>query len=518
MTINYTANTDFNSDGEFSECELDTSWATLQVKKLLDTSGSTSIEIGGQTFDVYDNLSFLNAVKAMIALNVSASIATDGCAVADSLPVSVVVPEQEFSFENPVAFWRLNDPFVDDLGGWPGSGTQQYTTSFYDSVSGNRNATIDGWWQWSWYNKDDRYEHFIETSGDLKLPVGSDLGNDEWTVTFRFKPFNSNEQGVVFNKSDKLKVEMYSNSIFIAQVQPGGFSATYPNNNTRPDGSDWVYFALVHSKNDDTSTQLSLYLDGELVGTKQLWNDIFDTGETDELKISIDGEIRDVFLCASVADISDIQKLTTRPLPLIPKFYTNFRRGSWLGDRHGIVFRGKELKTILNWDSQSASDSLIRDVGDETDSGPNGQVVRKAFDCRGKYNAKLEDIVDMSKNFTISMWIMPTSTWSDKAIQITDGSNTLSISLVGGTSKGEGNSLWCEHSSGCSLKNKWIWSRWNRSTEFPKRSLAPFNDYEKWSCHVILFKWNLGFRYRRVIHRSRSCKCEQPRIVRFSAW
>ena len=65
----------------------------------------------------------------------------------------------------------------------------------------------------------------------------------------------------------------------------------------------------------------------------------------------------------------------------------------------------------------------------------NGQVVRKAFDCRGKYNAKLEDIVDMSKNFTISMWIMPTSTWSDKAIQITDGSNTLSISLVGGTSK-----------------------------------------------------------------------------------
>ena len=56
-------------------------------------------------------------------------------------------------------------------------------------------------------------------------------------------------------------------------------------------------------------------------------------------------------------------------MPLIPKFYTNFRRGSWLGDRHGIVFRGKELKTILNWDSQSASDSLIRDVGDETDSG-----------------------------------------------------------------------------------------------------------------------------------------------------
>ena len=29
MTINYTPNTDFNSD-EFSECELDTSWATLQ--------------------------------------------------------------------------------------------------------------------------------------------------------------------------------------------------------------------------------------------------------------------------------------------------------------------------------------------------------------------------------------------------------------------------------------------------------------------------------------------------------
>ena len=65
MTINYTANTDFNSDGEFSECELDTSWATLQVKKLLDTSGSTSIEIGGQTFTVTNDSSFLSAVKAM---------------------------------------------------------------------------------------------------------------------------------------------------------------------------------------------------------------------------------------------------------------------------------------------------------------------------------------------------------------------------------------------------------------------------------------------------------------------
>ena len=65
MTINYTANTDFNSDGEFSECELDTSWATLQVKKLLETSTNSTIEIGGESFAITNNSSFLSAVRSL---------------------------------------------------------------------------------------------------------------------------------------------------------------------------------------------------------------------------------------------------------------------------------------------------------------------------------------------------------------------------------------------------------------------------------------------------------------------
>lgn len=110
MSLNYTANTDFNGDGNFSECELDASWATLQVKKLLETSGSTTIEIGGTSFNVTNNDTFLEAVKAMVALNVSASIASDGCAVVSSLPVSVVRVAGDVKYDDVVGYWRLNEP------------------------------------------------------------------------------------------------------------------------------------------------------------------------------------------------------------------------------------------------------------------------------------------------------------------------------------------------------------------------------------------------------------------------
>ena len=107
MALNYTTNTDFNSDGEFSECELDVSWATLQVKKLLEQSGSPSITINGTSFTITNDDTFLKAVKAMVALNVSASIASDGCAVVNSLPLGISL-ETPSGKSSPDLFYRLN--------------------------------------------------------------------------------------------------------------------------------------------------------------------------------------------------------------------------------------------------------------------------------------------------------------------------------------------------------------------------------------------------------------------------
>ena len=178
MSLTYTANTDFNGDGNFSECELDASWATLQVKQLIETSGSTSIEIGGQTFDVYDNLSFLNAVKAMIALNVSASIATDGCAVVSSLPIDVTIPAPEYPLDNPIAYYRFNDypTILETLG-------KKTPDTMKNSVTGNADTTISGGWQWTHPRPGDQATRKFITFGDVTLGgVDSRLGNVDWTI------------------------------------------------------------------------------------------------------------------------------------------------------------------------------------------------------------------------------------------------------------------------------------------------------------------------------------------------
>jgi len=146
MSLTYTANTDFNGDGNFSECELDASWATLQVKKLLETSGSTTIEIGGTSFSVTDNDTFLEAVKAMVALNVSASIASDGCAVVSSLPVSVVRVAGDIKYNDVVGYWRLNEqgPEYDSSIGSPSASFPLYNSSKNDTEMTATGVVWDG--------------------------------------------------------------------------------------------------------------------------------------------------------------------------------------------------------------------------------------------------------------------------------------------------------------------------------------------------------------------------------------
>lgn len=109
MDLTYIAKTDFNSDGEFSECELDVAWATLQVKKLLELSEGGPISIGTSNFNVNNSESLLDAVKAMVAVNVSASIAAGGCKVPSSLPVELEVAIGELKLSDILGYWRLNE-------------------------------------------------------------------------------------------------------------------------------------------------------------------------------------------------------------------------------------------------------------------------------------------------------------------------------------------------------------------------------------------------------------------------
>lgn len=204
MSLTYTANTDFNGDGNFSECELDASWATLQVKKLLETSGTTTIEIGGTSFNVTNNDTFLEAVKAMVALNVSANIASDGCAVVSSLPVSVVMVAGDVKYNDVVGYWRLNEPGPEyDTDASEPSRTFPLYNSSKNSVDMSANEVA--------------WDKSTET-----LKYGFGLFN--WSVLTI-----SDASGVLMNNDNNWTFhwKMFVNKFINLEVQKGSFKASF---------------------------------------------------------------------------------------------------------------------------------------------------------------------------------------------------------------------------------------------------------------------------------------------------
>ena len=114
--LEYTATTDFNADGEFSECEVDMAWASLQVKALLSESSTNTITINENNFTVTNDDTFLLAVKAQHALNVTGSVAQSDCGDVSSLPLIIApknMPICRYSFysEDP------HSARIEDLSG-----------------------------------------------------------------------------------------------------------------------------------------------------------------------------------------------------------------------------------------------------------------------------------------------------------------------------------------------------------------------------------------------------------------
>lgn len=398
MSLNYTVNTDFNSDSEFSECELDVSWATLQVKKLLETSGSTTIEINGTSFNVTSNETFLNAVKAMVALNVSASIASGGCATVSSLPVGIAPIPAGGTNLVPIVNLRFNRVH----GEYGGTNIPKKPTSLYDSV-GNCNPTFESGnkHRWSWPNSD--LPEFTCWDNITLTGLGNNFGNGDFTLDFKFKPDNLNKNpGEILNKADRFKVWIGTTSIFI---QAGNGGKTINNFDLSSYSSaELVHLVIVYKTVKNAEKSLIVYVNGTKLLDDTVWNDLF----TDTTQLNADlaikfmdkwSKLQEFTLLSDALDVNNISEISNKPyLPIVPLFYTdgNVERGTkeftfnnTVATIEGIV---NHLVSFEQTDSSVAGDR----------SWINNTPTRTGIKIG--YNRKLKIPLDFSKDFTISFW------------------------------------------------------------------------------------------------------------------
>lgn len=288
MALNYTANTDFNSDGEFSECELDVSWATLQVKKLLELSGGSSIAIGTDNFNVIDDDSFKSAVKAMVAINVSASIASDGCASASSLPISVSLPPEELAklpyFESPTIAIM---------------GTTNESLIQYDYSGNNRHLD---------FNSGDFANYFKmikslkqcfsvnRTGGETGLELGNSselLGSGSFTVKFDSYGINqawTSKYITNLDSSDSHGFELvYDGTKFLLNIKHSTENSEWKPLGELPGAinvSEWMTTTLVY---DNSTKTFTLYVyqgdTNHTLGSFTLNSDQDEIGNSDKLKL-----------------------------------------------------------------------------------------------------------------------------------------------------------------------------------------------------------------------------------------
>jgi len=437
MSLTYTANTDFNGDGKFSECELDASWATLQVQKLLETSGSTSIEIGGTSFSVTDNETFLKAVKAMVALNVSASIASDGCAVVSSLPIDVTIPAPEYPLDNPIAYYRFNDypTILETLG-------KKTPDTMKNSVTGNADTTISGGWQWTHPRPGDQATRKFITFGDVTLGgVDSRLGNVDWTIHATLTNKNSGAPGSIIKKAT-FRIQIYGSSLVLtAAGKTLIISKSYTNDFQNKESR----FTIVNKSRESSGSDISLYLNGTKLGQLGIPGRVFTEGELNDPFIVTNkyGHIDEVLVVQKAVDESLAVKMGTRILPFIPRFYhaldlTN--ETAWQTDAQKISFNGTDLVI----DGAKQTTNIWHDKTNVDSEGWSGtQDTRRGV--RLGWGQKLEAPIDLSKDFTVSFWMYYESA-PTVFLKITDDVDTSKELRIAGYSNGK--DLWVSHTKG----------------------------------------------------------------------
>ena len=288
MGLNYTANTDFNGDGNFSECELDASWATLQVKKLLETSGSTTIEIGGTSFSVTDNDTFLEAVKAMVALNVSASIASDGCAVVSSLPVQVSLPPEELA---KLPYFEI--PSIAIMGVTNEENIQ------YDYSGNNRHLDFSSGTFTQYFKMIKELKQCFavkRSSGEVGLELGESselLGSGSFSIKFDSYGINqawTSKYVTNLNSGDLNGFELvYNGSAFLLNIKHSTGNLEWKSLGELPSGinvADWMTNTLVYNNSTKTFT-LYIYQGGtnHTLGSVTINSDQTEIGNSDKLRL-----------------------------------------------------------------------------------------------------------------------------------------------------------------------------------------------------------------------------------------
>jgi hypothetical protein len=398
--LEFTATTDFNADGEFSECEVDMSWATLQVKALVEASGNV-VSIGGDNFTITDDASFLTAVKAQHTLNVGGTVAVDGCGDVSSLPLGVSLLDTQYSLENPIAYYRFNDyprTSVDQII------QNQTPTTFLNSVTGIADGQVtDGGWQWTKPGQGAAAYRSFALFGTLTLGgVDSGLGNGDWTIHLRLNPRGNQPPAVVINKANKLRLIMYGAEI---QVQSGGqtlkITKAYSTYNDQEN-----YITITNKIREDFGADLTFYMNGEKLGSRAVGTTTFTSDELNSpfTIFQRNGLAKDVLVLGSAVEEESAIKMGSGELPFIPRFYHALdltREESWQTDAHKVSFRGEEL-TIqgpTQWQTPWFEKS------DADGAGWQGQLTTRPSLRVGFGSHKITTQLDLSKDFTVSFWV-----------------------------------------------------------------------------------------------------------------
>tara|TARA_B100001093_G_scaffold482638_1_gene514456 strand:+ start:2355 stop:4028 length:1674 start_codon:yes stop_codon:yes gene_type:complete len=423
MSLNYTANTDFNGDGNFSECELDASWATLQVKKLLETSGSTTIEIGGTSFNVTNNDTFLEAVKAMVALNVSASIASDGCAVVSSLPVSISLGD--LRLDEVLGYWRMNEagPDYDSSLGkpsivWPLHDSSTNDSDIIATKPGFDRANVQnkyglGLMNWSSFTISDSSGHIFSNSGD-------------WT--FHAKLFVTKGLNFQIHKEDFYIPFMYD-SIYINKIGDHNLKVLKFPDAGNTNMFDGTFIDLFLRKRGQYFSIDVIDSSGELksFGEVEITGDFFSNPTADILikgvKANADSNVRQNW---KMVWFSEVYVLGRYVENLSANFYSPLQLRLVYDESSTTV-----ADNVLTDDTTNKSATFVGGYNPRTQGnvGPTGNNSYVAL-ASGADNYFKYDDFDFTKDFTFSFWFRP---WGGKIkgfFKIVSGNNHFKINLI----------------------------------------------------------------------------------------
>jgi hypothetical protein len=206
--------TDFNLTNDFSGSDLDISWAHLQVKALVSSSGNTTIEIGGTQFDTSAVAGLRDAVQKMYETNITAEIAAESDGPAYDLPEFISCPSY-------LRVWKLNDCIPHDS---ISTNSNKTPTTGLDSVTGERTAIISNDFYWARSGKTDNTLTLSNNTGTVSIDDGGSVdpgdalvdNNGPYSLSFTFATGDQWGNSYLFTKGS-MKVWLEGTRIQISR-------------------------------------------------------------------------------------------------------------------------------------------------------------------------------------------------------------------------------------------------------------------------------------------------------------